>query len=106
MIQNSNGFDVRFQYDNAKLKPSSLETNELTEDETEYFKFEDEFAGSVELFTLPEGENIIRAIESFFPDPPLTPTEHIQQKEDGKFVINTSRWSIAWKNEFPNDNRR
>lgn len=82
------------------MKPSSIETNELTEDETEYFKFEDEFQGPVELFTLPEGDNIIRAIESFFPDPPLSETEHIQEKENGKFVINSNGELLLGKMSF------
>ena len=66
------GFDVRFTYDTSQYTPSNIETNAETEDETEFFKFENEFTDSLELFTIPyDGqEGGMRAIISF--NPPVT----------------------------------
>lgn len=71
------GFDVRFSYDGTKLSPSNITTNVVTDDETEYFKFENEFNGSLDMFTIPdEGENTIMA--SVYLNTPIdAATEHV-----------------------------
>lgn len=91
---------MRFSYDSTKLQPSNLQTNEITTDETEYFKFEDEFKDSLELFTIPydgTGEGI-RAVTSF--NPPVTATEHIIDKEGIGKVINTDGGVLLGKMSF------
>ena len=77
MKQILNGFEVRFQYDNTKFQPSNLETNEITDDETQYFKFEDEFKDSLDCFALPytEKDNVLDWAISF--NPPVEESEHI-----------------------------
>lgn len=83
----SSGFDVRFSYDSTKINPSDIETNEITTDSKKYFKWEDEFKNSLDLFTINYDGNGdgIRAIISF--DPPVNVSEHIKEKTDtGKYV--------------------
>lgn len=94
-----------FSYDSTKLQPSNIETNQVTDDEMQYFKFEDEFADSLEMFTVPYigTEDVIRAIISF--DPPVNESEHIIEKEGIGKVITTQDRSFTWKNEFSNDIR-
>lgn len=96
---------MRFSYDSTKLKPSNITTNEITEDETEYFKLEEEFKNTLEFFTIPydEAGQGIRGVLSF--DPPVTNSEHIIDKEGIGKVITTKRRSTPWKNEFSNDRR-
>lgn len=74
------GFDVRFAYDSSNYQPSNITTNEPTDDETEYFAFETEFQGNLEMFTLPYAgtTDAIRAVVSF--DPPVEDSAHIQDE--------------------------
>ncbi len=96
---------MRFSYDSTKLKPSNITTNEITDDEMEYFKLEEEFKDALEFFTIPYDETGqgIRGILSF--DPPITTSEHIIEKDGIGKVVTTKRWSITWKNEFSNGRR-
>lgn len=95
------GFDVRFSYDGTNLTPSNLLTNDETEDETEYFTFEDEFKSCLELFTIqytgnnPDG---IRAIVSF--NPPVVESEHIKDKEGIGMVVDTTGGVLLGKMSF------
>ncbi len=97
---NLNGFDVRFSYDSTKIQPSSIETNEVTDDETEYFKLEDEFKQCVEFFTIPYDEAVdtIEGTLSF--DPPVIESEHIIDKEGIGKVINTDGGVLLGKMSF------
>lgn len=54
-----------------------METNEITDDETQYFKFEDEFKDSLDCFALPytEKDNVLDWTISF--NPPVEESEHI-----------------------------
>lgn len=54
-----------------------METNEITDDETQYFKFEDEFKDSLDCFALPytEKDNVLDWAISF--NPPVEESEHI-----------------------------
>jgi len=80
------GFDVRFQYDNTKITLSSINTNLPTSDKTEFFKFESEFANSMEMLTVLSNEvgldpsNTFRAAFSFSPN--VVSGEHIKEKEN------------------------
>ena len=81
---------MRFSYDSTKIQPSDLSTNEITDDELEYFKFETEFQDVLEMFTIPyDGEEDgIRAIISF--NPPVEESEHSIQQDRIAKIINTN----------------
>lgn len=84
------GFDVRFSYDSTNYVPSNLTTNAETDDETEYFAFESEFVGKLDMFTLPYSGDTsgIRMIISF--NPPVEDSENIQDEtliSSGKSVL-------------------
>lgn len=93
---------MRFSYDSTKINPSSIQTNQVTTDETEYFQFEDKFKDVLEMFTIPDdnGSNVIRGIFSF--DPPITSTdnEHIVDKDGVGKVINTDGGVLLGKMSF------
>ena len=93
---------MRFSYDSTKINPSSIQTNQVTTDETEYFEFEDKFKDVLEMFTIPDdnGSNVIRGIFSF--DPPVTSTdnEHIVDKDGVGKVINTDGGVLLGKMSF------
>lgn len=102
---NLSGFDVRFSYDSTKLQPSSLVTNEVTNDIKQYFNFEPEFSNSLNIFTISydaEG-NGIRAVVSF--KPPVAESEHIIEKDGIGKVVNTTGGVLLRQNEFSNDSR-
>ncbi|MCI8620547.1 MAG: cadherin-like beta sandwich domain-containing protein [Clostridia bacterium] len=88
------GFDLRFTYDNTKVKPSNIDTNvEVTDlsNILEYFKWEDEFynpdiEGPLDAFVIPDKENIVRMIVSFFP-PATSQSTHIVDKGDGQWTV-------------------
>lgn len=85
------GFDVRFAYDSSNYLLSNLTTNVETDDENEYFDFENEFDGKLDITTIPySSENTagIRMIISF--DPPVEDSENIKDKtliSSGKSVL-------------------
>ena len=78
------GFDVRFKYDDAKLEPSNINTNEIVDvdvdDFSTYFKFENEFENAFDCFAMIDSNatntNVIRMIFSI--DTPADETEHIK----------------------------
>ena len=85
------GFDVRFSYDGTHFAPSNITTNEYTDDETEFFKFETEFSDCLELFTVPytgTSTGGMRAVVSF--DPPISESEHIKNKENIGMIVDSS----------------
>ena len=91
---------MRFSYDSTKIQPSNLSTNEITDDELEYFKFESEFQDVLEMFTIPydgEGDGI-RAIVSF--NPPVEESEHIIEKDGIGKVVNTDGEVLLGKMSF------
>lgn len=94
-----NGFEVRFEYDNAKLQPSNISTNELVTDVSnvnDYFKFESEFAGTSERPILMmdtdinepgKANNVIIATMELYPPLSTLPTsEHIIVKNGNKTI--------------------
>ena len=98
---NLNGFAVRFSYDSSKIQPSNLTSNEVTDDETKYFKFVGEFENVLELFTIPyDGTgNGINAVVSFIP--PVEGSEHVEQVgTSGGKVINTENGVLLGKMSF------
>lgn len=93
-------FDVRFSYDGTKFTPSNIETNVATTDETEYFKFEDEFSSSLELFDVGytgDGEGF-RWVTSF--NPPVTESEHIIEKDGIGKIVTTQGGVLLGKMSF------
>lgn len=96
-----NGFDVRFSYISENIKPSNINTNEITNDAKEYFTFVDEFNGALEMKTLTyDGTGSgIRAIVSF--KPPITESEHIMKTgESSGRVVNTQNGVLIGKMSF------
>lgn len=85
------GFDVRFSYDSSNYLLSNLTTNVETDDENEYFAFENEFDGKLDIITIPylSGDTTgIRMIISF--DPPVEDSENIKDEtliSSGKSVL-------------------
>lgn len=85
------GFDVRFAYDSSNYLLSNLTTNVETDDENEYFDFENEFDGKLDIITIPYSSGNtagIRMIISF--DPPVEDSENIKDKtliSSGKSVL-------------------
>lgn len=85
------GFDVRFAYDGSKYALSKLTTNVETDDENEYFAFENEFIEKLDLIAIPytSGEATgIRMIISF--NPPVEDSENIKDEtliSSGKSVL-------------------
>lgn len=85
------GFDVRFSYDGTHFAPSNITTNDYTDDETEFFKFESEFSDCMELFTVPytgTSTGGMRAVVSF--NPPISESEHIKNKENVGMIVDSS----------------
>lgn len=85
------GIDVRFSYDGTHFAPSNITTNEYTDDETEFFKFESEFSDCLELFTVPytgTSTGGMRAVVSF--NPPISESEHIKNKENVGMIVDSS----------------
>lgn len=85
------GFDVRFSYDGTHFAPSNITTNDYTDDETEFFKFESEFSECLELFTVPytgTSTGGMRAVVSF--NPPISESEHIKNKENVGMIVDSS----------------
>lgn len=85
------GFDVRFSYDGTHFAPSNITTNDYTDDETEFFKFESEFSDCLELFTVPytgTSTGGMRAVVSF--NPPILESEHIKNKENVGMIVDSS----------------
>lgn len=85
------GFDVRFAYDGSKYALSNLTTNVETDDENEYFAFENEFSEKLDIITIPytSGDTTgIRMIISF--NPPVEDSENIKNEtliSSGKSVL-------------------
>lgn len=94
------GADFRFTYDKTKIETSSLVTNEITSDVEQYFKMEDEFIDSLELFELDydEAGDGMRGWLAF--DPPLAESEHIVNKPDVGMVIQTNENLLLGKMSF------
>lgn len=66
------GVDVRFSYDNTKLQPSNIATNEATNG-TDCFEFLNGFGGYLNIFQVNEAEeNVLRYVISM--NPPYTQT--------------------------------
>lgn len=88
---NFKGFDVRFAYDSSNYLLSNLTTNVETDDENEYFDFENEFDGKLDIITIPYSSGNtagIRMIISF--DPPVEDSENIKDEtliSSGKSVL-------------------
>lgn len=86
-----NGLEVRFQYDDTKLQPSNLSTNEATKNASEYFQYVDEFKTALDFLVKNDTtqENIIKAAIQF--SPPVEPNgKHITTKEGIDGVVLTT----------------
>lgn len=94
------GFSFRFSYDSSKYKLSNVETNKITDDCNEYFKFENQFSDILELFDVTYkglGDGL-EAVVSF--NPPVGTNDYVIEKEDVGKVIHTRRFGITWKVKF------
>ncbi len=81
------GFEVTFAFDNTLLQTSNITSNEISDDETEYFKFENEFNSKVDLFTVP-GTDINVLDMTFSLNTPINSgTDHIVSDGSGGYKI-------------------
>lgn len=80
-----NGFDIKFSYDNTKLKLSNIETNAITDlsqvfiENPEFLNWETEFSGKMDGFYMAEtidGKDTIEMFSALVP--PFQETEHIK----------------------------
>lgn len=85
------GFDVRFRYDQEKFTTSDVDTNETTSEAEEFFEFEPEFKGVLEMFNAePEPNNgIVKSVVSFYP--PVEESPHIIPREDGTKIVTSKK---------------
>lgn len=94
------GFQVRFSYDYEKLQPSNMNTNAVTLDSDQYFKFESEFDGKLDFFTTNytgEGSGI-EAIVSL--DPPVETSAHIKSRGGNDYYIQSGEDLLLGKMSF------
>ena len=91
------GVDVRFSYDGMKFATSNLLNNDYTNDENEFFMLESKYANKLELFTVENKPNEIRAVLSF--NPPVNEEDEIKN-ENGKLTIDTTGGVLLGKMSF------
>jgi len=91
------GFDVRFSYDGSKFGTSNLQNNDYTNDENEYFMLESKYIDKLELFTVENKQNEIRAVLSF--NPPTSEGDGIKN-ENGQLTIDTTGGVLLGKMSF------
>lgn len=67
------GFDIRYQYDDSVISHSDINTNEYSDDETEFFEYSNSNEEILELFTIPD-DSATRMIVSLLPEEDRTGT--------------------------------
>lgn len=77
------GFEVTFEFDNTKFQTSNFNTNAITDDESEYFKFESEFNSKVDLFVVGGTSANVLDMTFSLNTPINTATSHIVSDDDG-----------------------
>lgn len=89
------GFEVTFAFDETLLQTSNIETNVPTDDESLYFKFENEFNNKIDLFSVP-GTSINVLDMTFSLNTPISAgTEHIVSDGSGGYKITTDEVLIG-----------
>lgn len=97
---NFKGFQVRFSYDFTKLQPSNMTTNAVTLDSDQYFKFESEFEGKLDFFTMNytgEGSGI-EAMMTL--DPPASESAHIKTRGGNDYYVKSGEDLLIGKMSF------
>ena len=94
------GFSVRFSFDDTKIEPSSFSTNEISYNSDDYFRFESEFADSLDFFAPGySGEGAgIEAIVSM--DAPVTTGAHVKHQEGVGDYVETGEEVLIGKMSF------
>lgn len=89
------GFEVTFAFDSTLFQTSNIETNVITEDETEYFKFEDEFNSKVDLFVVGGTSADVLDMTFALNTPINSATTHIVSDGSGGYKITTDEVLIG-----------
>lgn len=83
------GFEVTFEYDSTKFNPSNINTNVITDDETEFFKFEPEFSGKLDIFSVPGSSNNVLDLTVSLNTPISAETSNIKEDGNGGYQVAT-----------------
>lgn len=98
------GFHVRFSYDATKIQPSNMNTNVVTLDSDQYFKFEDEFINKLDFFTLNytgEGQGIEAMLSIEPPETGQIQTgAHIKSRGENDYYIKSGEDLLIGKMSF------
>lgn len=81
------GFNVTFEYDKTRFQPSSLFDNVITDDETDFFAFESEFNGKLDLFSMPDSRGNVLDLTVSLNTPISSGTEHIVSDGNGGYKV-------------------
>lgn len=89
------GFEVTFAYDDTLFQTSNINTNAITDDETEYFKFENEFNNKVDLFVVGGTSANVLDMTFSLNTPISEATSHIVSDGGGGYKITTDEVLIG-----------
>ena len=89
------GFEVTFAFDDQLFTPSDMDTNVISDDETEYFKFESEFNNKVDLFVVGGTSANVLDMTFSLNTPINSATSHIVSDGDGGYKITTDEVLIG-----------
>jgi len=89
------GFEVTFAYDDTLFQTSNINTNAITDDETEYFKFENEFNNKVDLFVVGGTSANVLDMTFSLNTPISEATSHIVSDGGGGYKITTDEVVIG-----------
>lgn len=83
------GFEVTFEYDATKFNPSNINTNVITDDETEFFKFEPEFIGKLDIFSVPDSRGDVLDLTIALNTPISGESSNIKEDGNGGYKVAT-----------------
>ena len=83
------GFEVTFEYDKTKFNPSNISTNVITDDETEFFAFESEFNGKLDIFSAPDSRGNVLDLTVALNTPISAETTNIKSDGNGGYKVAT-----------------
>ncbi len=108
---NFTGFDVRFKFDKKSFELSDMDTNDTTDVETKFFKFETEFADKLDMMDMSvsdspgENETIVHPVVTFTESSIDSETDHIKNADNGRTNGINRRQSFTRKIKFENASR-
>lgn len=83
------GFNVTFEYDETKFQTSNISTNVITDDETQFFAFESEFANKLDLFVTPDSRGNVLDMTVSLNTPISQTSSHIVSDGAGGYKVTT-----------------